>query len=77
MQKIFWVLFLIILPLKVQAGTSEEGEFNEEETLSQEVASEETSKKEFGQLVKSTMELMGPSLELTQNVDSPATTAQE
>ena len=77
MQKIFWVLFLIILPLKVQAGTSEEGEFTEEETLSQEVASEETSKKEFGQLVKSTMELMGPSLELTQNVDSPATTAQE
>jgi hypothetical protein len=77
MQKILWVLFLTILPFKIQAGASEEVELSEEETLSKEVASEEASKKEFGQLVKSTMELMGPSLELTQNVDSASTTAQE
>jgi hypothetical protein len=77
MQKILWILFLFIVPFQIQAGALEDSESSEEDTLAKEVASVQSSKKEFGELVKSTMELMGPGMELTQNVDSTSTTAQE
>ena len=70
MKKVLWIFLSLFTLGSLQAeSASEEDSNSEEKILNFELASSEAADKEFSNLVQSTMDLMGPKLEVTQLTD--------
>jgi hypothetical protein len=70
MERFLWMLLLFNFSYSGLAQETIAGDFlSSENMLENEIASEESSNKDFGEMVKSTLDLMGPEAE-----DSPFST---
>lgn len=71
MKKIVWVylLGLICLNSGWAVELSDEDQLQEEATLERSIDPDETETQKFSNLVKSTMDLMGPEMETTEKAE--------